>query len=218
MYCKGIDFFFYPYNVRKLNSIFVLMNRLETGLFSGSFNPIHMGHLMLANYISAFTSLQEIWFVVTPHSPLKKRESLLSDAVRLEMVRLALEDYPTMRVSDVEFYMPRPSYTIDTLNLLSELHPERKFSLIIGGDNWLLFDRWKDYKLILERYPLIVYPRPGENVQIPESLSQTVKVVNAPQLEISSTFIRNSIQEGKNVRAFLPPKVYEYILQNQLYR
>ena len=163
MYCKGIDFFFYPYNVRKLNSIFVLMNRLETGLFSGSFNPIHMGHLMLANYIVPYF-LQEIWFVVTPHSPLKKRESLLSDAVRLEMVRLALEDYPTMRVSDVEFYMPRPSYTIDTLNLLSELHPERKFSLIIGGDNWLLFDRWKDYKLIWS-LPLIVYPT-GENVQI----------------------------------------------------
>ena len=141
MYCKGIDFFFYPYNVRKLNSIFVLMNRLETGLFSGSFNPIHMGHLMLANYISAFTSLQEIWFVVTPHSPLKKRESLLSDAVRLEMVRLALEDYPTMRVSMLNFICAS-IYKLYT-KFAIRAHPERKFSLIIGGDNWLLFDRWK---------------------------------------------------------------------------
>lgn len=177
-----------------------------------------MGHLMLANYLSAFTLLEDIWFVVTPHSPLKKRENLLSDEARLEMVRLAIEDYPSLLVSDVEFYMPRPSYTIDTLNLLSELHPERKFSLIIGGDNWMLFNRWKDYKQILERFQLVVYPRRGENVVIPDTLSQTVKLVKAPLLEISSTFVRNSMQEGKDMRAFLPPKVYDYIQQNQLYR
>lgn len=204
--------------VRKLNHTFVLMNRRETGIFSGSFNPIHMGHLMLANYLSAFTSMEEIWFVVTPHNPLKKREDLLPDEIRLEMVRLALEDYPFLRVSDVEFSLPRPSYTIDTLNVLTKAHPDRKFSLIIGGDNWSRFDRWKEHKQIMERFQIFVYPRRGENVVIPETMCQSVKLVNAPLVEISSTFLRHSIREGKDMRAFLPPKVYDYILKNELYR
>lgn len=217
---QGHRFFLCPLPrfVCKLNHTFVLMNRRETGIFSGSFNPIHMGHLMLANYLSAFTSMEEIWFVVTPHNPLKKREDLLPDEIRLEMVRLALEDYPFLRVSDVEFSLPRPSYTIDTLNVLTKAHPDRKFSLIIGGDNWSRFDRWKEHKQIMERFQILVYPRRGENVVIPETLCQSVKLVNAPLVEISSTFLRHSIREGKDMRAFLPPKVYDYILKNELYR
>ncbi|MCE5205695.1 MAG: nicotinate-nucleotide adenylyltransferase [Porphyromonadaceae bacterium] len=192
--------------------------QIETGIFSGSFNPIHMGHLMLAGYISAFTYVKEVWFVVTPHNPLKLKESLLSDDIRLEMVRLALEDYDNLKVSDVEFHMPRPSYTIDTLNTLSQKYPDRRFSLIIGGDNWSLFNKWKDYEQILERYQILIYPRPGEKIRISKRLRKSVQLVNAPEVEISSTFIRHAIGEGKEMRAFLPPKVYDYIKNNRLYR
>lgn len=193
------------------------MKKIETGIFSGSFNPIHMGHLMLAGYIGAFTYVEEVWFVVTPHNPLKVKESLLPDNTRLEMVRLALEDYDNLKVSDVEFRMPRPSYTIDTLNTLTEEYPERRFTLIIGGDNWSLFDKWKDYEHIMERYQILIYPRTGENITIPGKLRESVRLVNAPRVEISSTFIRNAIGEGKEMRAFLPPKVYDYIKKNQLF-
>ncbi len=192
--------------------------RHETGIFSGSFNPIHMGHLMLANYISAFTPVKEVWFVVSPHNPLKKSGDLLDDEIRLEMVRLALSDYEHFKVSDVEFHMPRPSYTIDTLDALTRAHPDRRFSLIIGGDNWSLFEQWKEYKRILELYEILVYPRLGEKIHIPEELRKSVRLINAPVVEISSTFIRQGIGEGKNMRAFLPPKVYDYIEQNKLYR
>ena len=192
--------------------------QIETGIFSGSFNPIHMGHLMLAGYLSAFTYLEEVWFVVTPHNPLKEKESLLPDDIRLEMVRLALADYDNLKVSDVEFRMPQPSYTIDTLNALTREYPDRRFSLIIGGDNWSLFDKWKDYEQIMERYQILIYPRPGENIRIPKRLRKSVQLVNAPEVEISSTFIRHAIEEGKEMRAFLPPKVYDYIKKNHLFR
>ena len=195
-----------------------MKKQIETGIFSGSFNPIHMCHLMLAGYISAFTYVEEIWFVVTPHNPLKEKEYLLPDNIRLEMARLALEDYDNLKVSDVEFRMPRPSYTIDTLNALTEEHPERRFTLIIGGDNWSLFEKWKDYEQIMERYQILIYPRPGEDVRIPRKLHKSVQLVNAPKVEISATFIRHAIGEGKDMRAFLPPKVYDYIKKNQLYR
>lgn len=195
-----------------------MKKQIETGIFSGSFNPIHMGHLMLAGYISAFTYVEEIWFVVTPHNPLKEKEYLLPDNIRLEMARLALEDYDNLKVSDVEFRMPRPSYTIDTLNALTEEHPERRFTLIIGGDNWSLFEKWKDYEQIMERYQILIYPRPGDDVRIPRKLHKSVQLVNAPEVEISATFIRHAIGEGKDMRAFLPPKVYDYIKKNQLYR
>lgn len=195
-----------------------MKKQIETGIFSGSFNPIHTGHLMLAGYISAFTYVEEVWFVVTPHNPLKVKESLLPDNIRLEMARLALEDYDNLKVSDVEFHMPRPSYTIDTLNALTEEHPERRFTLIIGGDNWSLFEKWKDYEQIMERYQILIYPRQGENISIPKRLRKSVQLVNAPKVEISSTFIRHAIGEGKEMRAFLPPKVYDYIKKNQLYR
>lgn len=195
-----------------------MSNKRETGIFSGSFNPVHMGHLMLANYISAFTSVEEIWFVVSPQSPLKKADDLLDDDIRLEMVRLALQDYDQLIPSDVEFHMPRPSYTIDTLDALTQAYPDRRFSLIIGSDNWLVFDRWKEYERLIRDYRILIYPRLGVNAVIPEQYRKTIQPVNAPVLEISSTFIRHSIRDGKNIRAFLPPAVYSYIKQNRLYR
>lgn len=194
------------------------IKKKETGIFSGSFNPLHIGHLVLANYICEFTSLEEVWFVVTPHNPLKEADELLADELRLEMVRLALEDYDRIGVSDVEFHMPRPSYTIDTLNRLSGEHPDRNFTLIIGGDNWTQFGQWKEYQQLMKRYQILVYPRMGEEVVIPPQLCDTIQLVNAPLVEISSTFIRDSIREGRDMRAFLPAKVYDFILKKGLYR
>jgi len=194
------------------------MNKKEIGLFSGSFNPIHVGHLMLASYICEFTRLDEVWFVVTPHNPLKKSGELLDDELRLQMVRLALEDYERIHVSDVEFHLPRPSYTIDTLSRLSQEHPGKNFTLIIGGDNWTYFNRWKAYQLLIDTVPILIYPRMGETVIIPEQYRDTIQLVDAPIVEVSSTFIRNSIRQRRNMRAFLPAKVYDFIEQHGLYR
>ncbi len=194
------------------------MQKQRIGIFSGSFNPIHTGHLILANYICEFTDLDEVWFVVTPHNPLKEAGELLDDNIRLEMARLALEKFDRVKASDVEFYMPRPSYTIDTLTRLTSVHPDKEFILIIGGDNWKQFPRWKEYDRLTSDYRIFVYPRTGEEVVIPERLRGSVRLVEAPIVEISSTFIRESIQNGKNMRAFLPPEVYDFIVRNGLYR
>ncbi len=156
--------------------------------------------------------------MVSPHNPLKKAEELLPDDIRLEMVRLALEDYDQLIPSDVEFHMPRPSYTIDTLDALAQAHPDRRFSLIIGGDNWSSFDQWKDYERLIQNYRILIYPRLGVNVVIPEQYRDTIQLVNAPVIEISSTFIRRSIRDGKDMRAFIPPKTYEFLEQHNLYR
>lgn len=197
------------------------MNRTdkkETGIFSGSFNPLHVGHLILANYLCEFTQLEEVWFMVTPHNPLKVAGELLDDDLRLEMVRLALEDYDHMVVSDAEFHLPRPSYTIDTFAKLSADHPDRNFTLIIGGDNWMRFDEWREYKQLMEQYQIIVYPRVGAEVVIPPQYRHTIRLVDAPLVEISSTFIRDGISDGKEMRAFLPAKVYDFIRKKGLYR
>jgi nicotinate-nucleotide adenylyltransferase len=201
----------------KKDKTLIHMQKKETGIFSGSFNPLHAGHLILANYLCEYTSLDEVWFVVTPHNPLKKAGMLLDDTLRLEMVRLALEDYDRMIVSDVEFHMPRPSYTIDTLTRLSGAHPDRNFTLIIGGDNWARFDQWKEYQQLMKRYPILVYPRMGEEVVIPPQQRETIQLVHAPVVEISSTFIRSGIRAGKDLRAFLPAKVYDLIKKKGLY-
>ncbi|MEA4919139.1 nicotinate (nicotinamide) nucleotide adenylyltransferase [Proteiniphilum sp.] len=193
------------------------MLQQSIGIFSGSFNPIHIGHLILANYICEFTDLEEVWFVVSPHNPLKDPGDLLDDDLRLEIVRLALEEFDRMKVSDVEFHMPRPSYTIDTLTKLANEHPDKGFTLIIGGDNWRQIHRWKECEKLVNNYPLLVYPRLGDAVVIPDQLSTSVRVVDAPIVEVSSTFIRESIRNGKNMRGFLPPKVYDFIVQNGLY-
>jgi nicotinate-nucleotide adenylyltransferase len=195
------------------------MNRKrEIGIFSGSFNPIHNGHLIMANYMCEFTTLDEVWLIVTPHNPLKNRTDMLDEQVRLKMVELAVEKYNNIKASDVELHMKRPSFTINTLEKLSHEHPECNFSLIIGADNWSFFDKWKDYNKIIDNYKILIYPRHEVEVIIPESLQKTIKLVSAPIIEISSTFIRHSIKEGKNVRAFLPQEVYDYIENENLYR
>ncbi|WP_352423199.1 nicotinate (nicotinamide) nucleotide adenylyltransferase [Proteiniphilum sp.] len=193
------------------------MQKQQIGIFSGSFNPVHAGHLILANYICEFTELDEVWFVVSPHNPFKEREDLLDDDMRLEMVRLALEKYDHMIASDVELHMPRPSYTIDTLERLRSEYPDKNFTLIIGSDNWKQFPKWKESQHLIKNYQVLVYPRLGEEVVIPEELTGSVRLVEAPIVEISSTFIRESIRNGKNMRAFLPPKVYDFIVRNGIY-
>lgn len=194
------------------------MKLKKTGVFSGSFNPIHIGHLALANYIAEFTDLDEILFVVSPHNPLKNADDLLSDDVRLEMTRLAIKNYAKFSLSDIEFGMPKPSYTIDTLNKLSDENPDTDFTLIMGADSWNDIHKWKNYEELLSKYQLLVYPRTGFQIVIADQFKQNVHEIRAPLIEISSTFIRNMIATGKEVRAFLPDVVYNYIKQHEIYQ
>lgn len=195
-----------------------MIKKKEIGIFSGSFNPIHNGHLIMANYMCEFTTLDEVWLIVTPHNPLKSRHEMLDEQVRLKMVELAVDKYDNIKASDIELHMNRPSFTINTLEKLSYEYPDYIFSLIIGADNWTYFDNWKEYNKIIDNYKILIYPRQRAEVVVPESLIETIKQINAPIVEISSTFIRHSIKDGKNVRAFLPPEVYDFIELNNLYK
>ena len=190
--------------------------KTKIGLFFGSFNPIHNGHLMLANYLAEYGGLDEIWFVVSPQNPFKDKKSLLADRHRLYMVEMAIKDDERFQVCDIEFYMPQPSYTIDTLTRLQERHPNTDFYLICGMDNIESFKKWKNYEAILQYHHMMVYPRKGyssnELVEHP-----SVTVVEAPEIEVSSTFIRNAIGEGKDVRYFVPKEVYKYIVDMHFY-
>lgn len=191
---------------------------MNIGIFSGSFNPIHVGHVILANYIVEFTEIDEIWFLVSPQNPLKTAEELSDQQLRLEMTKLALQKYAKFKVSDFEFYMPKPSYTIDTLRSLREKYKEDTFSLIIGADNWNVFESWREFDKILEEFKLKVYPRLGSRITIPNKLKHKVEALDSPIVEMSSTFIRDSIAEGRNISAFLPEGVYEYIIEKGLYK
>jgi len=181
----------------------------EILLYFGSFNPIHVGHLAIANYLVEYTQVNELWFVVTPHNPLKKSSTLIDDRVRQHLVQLAIGDYPKFRVSDVEFYLPKPNYTITTLTYLTEKYPDYKFSLLIGGDNLETFHKWKNYDVILKNYKIYVYRRPG--CKVVEYENSDIEIVDAPLIEISSSFIRQSIGKGLDVRFFMPEKVSEYV-------
>ena len=192
-------------------------NKKQIGVFSGSFNPIHMGHLMLANYITEYTYIDEVWFVVTPHNPLKEASDLTNEESRLEMCQMALKGLDKLKVSEIEFSMPKPSFTIDTLDKLKKDYPHVDFSLIIGADNWSEFHLWKEYKRIREENKILIYPRLGEELTIDKQFRDNVQACNAPIIELSSTFIRSGIQEGKNMKAFLPYGVYEYIVVHKLY-
>lgn len=189
---------------------------MKTGLFFGSFNPVHIGHQVIAGYMAEFTDLKEVWFVVSPHNPLKEKSSLLKDHHRLAMLRLAVEDSPHLKVSDIEFGLPSPSYTINTLVHLEERHPDREFALIMGGDNLAGLKKWKKYELILERHDLYVYPRQtpyaGEFEHHPR-----VRFIDAPLMEISSSFIRDAVRSKKDVRYMLPAKVYDYMREMHFY-
>lgn len=190
---------------------------MQIGLFFGSFNPIHIGHLAIAEYIIGNTSLKQIWFVVSPHNPLKPKDTLLADHHRLEMVHLAIDDDNRFRVSDIEFRMPRPSYTIDTLSYLGDKYPEHVFSLILGADNLESFSKWKNADLIIRKYHRFVYPRHGSSIENLKSL-ENITIVNAPKMEISSSFIRQTIAEGKSARYFLPEKVFDYADKMNFYK
>jgi nicotinate-nucleotide adenylyltransferase len=195
---------------------------METGLFFGSFNPVHIGHMAIANYIAEYTSLNEIWFVVSPHNPLKAKETLLAGRDRLYMTEQAIGGDSRFRVSDIEFSLPQPSYTIETLTYLAEKYPARRFTLIMGEDNLSTLHKWKNADELVKRYPLIVYPRlePGmkNSRRLDEILSvASVTKVKAPVMEISGTFIRNAIREGKDVSWFVPAPAWKYIREMHFY-
>ncbi len=184
---------------------------VKTGIFSGSFNPIHIGHLALANWLCEFDELDEVWFLITPHNPLKNREELLDDRLRLELGQAAVAAYPRFKVSDFEFSLPQPSYTIDALHALKSCYPDHQFHFIMGADNWAQIDRWKNPRQLIEEFPIVVYPRKGYEIEIPAEYSRQVRKVNAPLMEISSTFIRESYQAGKDVRFFLPEAIRDRV-------
>jgi nicotinate-nucleotide adenylyltransferase len=192
---------------------------MKIGLYFGTFNPIHIGHLSIANHMVEFSDLDQVWFVVTPHSPFKKKSSLLDNHQRFEMVYQATESYDHLQPSDIEFKLPQPNYTINTLAHLEEKYPKHDFSLIMGEDNLKGFHKWKNYEVILENYNLYVYPRISEG-KIETQFDDHVKIhpVKAPIMEISSTFIRKAIKDQKNIRPLLPNKVWKYIDEMNFYR
>lgn len=189
----------------------------HVGLYFGTFNPVHIGHMIIAQFMLEHSNMDEIWFMVTPHNPHKKKSTLLDDRQRLHMVELAIDDHVSMKASDEEFGLPQPSYTVTTLTHLSEKFPDKKFSLIMGMDNLQSFHKWKNFDRIIEAHDLYVYPRPGYNGgQFADH--EKVHIIPAPNMEISSTQIRSSIKEHKNVSYMLPPRVWEYLETNNYYR
>ncbi|MDP3314287.1 nicotinate (nicotinamide) nucleotide adenylyltransferase [Lutibacter sp.] len=192
---------------------------MKIGLFFGTFNPIHIGHLIIANYLAEFSNIDEVWFVITPLSPFKQKKTILNNHHRLAMVNIAVEDFPKLKATDIEFNLPLPNYTINTLIHLEEKYPSHQFSLIIGEDNLNGFHKWKSFETILEQYELIVYPRISENSADNEmKIHPNIKKTNAPIVQISSTFIRNSIKEKKDIRSMLPINVWKYIDEMNFYK
>ena len=191
---------------------------MKTGLFFGSFNPIHIGHLAIANYIVEYTDLKQVWFVISPQNPLKKRKGLLADYHRLTLVREAIDGDLRFKACDVEFTMPIPSYSIDTLHVLSSHFPDCLFTLVIGSDNALVFDQWKDYLLLLEQYPVLVYPRQGADFAEVAAKYPQMELLHTDFYNISSTEIRNSIAQKKDVSTWLHLSVFQFIEENNLYQ
>lgn len=190
---------------------------MKTGLFFGSFNPIHIGHMAIANYFVEFTDIEQLWFVVSPHNPLKDKKTLLDDYARLELVNLAIEKDTRFRAIDIEFKLPQPSYTIDTLSYLKEKYPGREFILIMGSDGLQTFQKWKNFDTIINNYSRYIYPRYlDENIYL--SQHRNIKIVNAPKIDVSSTFIREAIANNHDVRHFLPERVFEAIDKAGYYR
>ncbi len=183
---------------------------MKIGIYSGSFNPIHIGHLALANYLCEYEGLDQVWFLVSPHNPLKEQSDLMEDSLRLRLVQLAVAGYDKFVASDFEFHLPRPSYTIHTLDALKQHYPQHTFTLIIGSDNWYHFHRWYQWERILAENPLMIYPRPDYPVDA-SALPSGVRLAPTPLLEVSSTFIRQALAEGRDVRYFLHPAVYQAI-------
>lgn len=180
----------------------------SVGIFSGSFNPVHIGHLALANWLCEYENLSEIWFLVTPQNPLKERRRMLDFEARYEMVEAAVAGYPRFRASDFELHLPQPSYTIRTLRALRRTYPECLFHLIVGADNWEIMEQWKDAAALIREFPVLIYPRAGYDRPAPPAPT-SVRRVDAPAMEISSSFVRDAIAEGRDIRFFLPEPVRE---------
>jgi nicotinate-nucleotide adenylyltransferase len=190
---------------------------MKVALFFGSFNPVHIGHLAIANYIVEFSEISQLWFVLSPQNPLKNKSTLLPDYQRLEILNRSIENYPKFQVSTIEFNLPKPSYTIDTLIYLKEKHPDNEFYLVMGADNIATINKWKNFEKLLCDFNIIVYPRPGiEHNDFFEH--KNVQLIDAPLMEISSSFIRTAIKDGKDIRYFIPQKAYEYIDDMNFYR
>jgi nicotinate-nucleotide adenylyltransferase len=192
---------------------------MKIGLYFGTFNPIHVGHLIIANHMAEHSDLEQIWMVVTPHNPLKQKNTLLDDYQRLHLVRLATEDYSKIKPSDIEFKLPQPNSTVNTLAHLMEKYPQHEFSLIMGEDNLKSLHKWKNYEYILQHHNIYIYPRVSEEAENPTLKNHpSVHWIDAPIVEISSTFIRENIKNNKNVRPLLPHNVWEYVDHNNFYR
>lgn len=189
---------------------------MHIGLYFGSFNPIHIGHLIIANHIVEHADIDKIWFVVSPHNPLKEAHSLLNEYDRLHLVNLAIEGNNKFRASNVEFHLPKPSYTIDTLTYLKEKFPLEQFSVIMGADSFQNIQRWKNYEQLLANYQMIVYERPG--FVINDTFGAKITRLQAPLLEVSSTYIRKQIKEHRSIRYLVPDKVLQYIEDSNYYK
>lgn len=190
---------------------------MNIGLFFGSFNPIHIGHLFIANHMAHYTDLDEVWFVVSPQNPFKETKSLLPEYDRLHLVNIAIEDNPKLRVKDIEFYLPKPSYTIDTLTYLEEKYPEYKFSLIMGADNLPTVPKWKNGNLLLKNYDIYVYQRPGIPID-KEAYPKNVKIQETPQIYLSASYIRKQIKHGGSIKYLVPEVVEQYIFDSGWYK
>ena len=182
----------------------------KIGIFSGSFNPIHIGHLALANWLCEYVDLEEIWFLVTPQSPLKDKVELIDYDLRFTMVKESIAGYPKFKASDFECTLPLPSYTIDTLRALRKTFPDGLFHLIIGADSWATFNQWKEAQALMTEFPILIYPRNKYEPTVP-SFSPHIRIVDAPLVDISASFIRSAVKEGRDVRFFLPEAVREYV-------
>lgn len=191
---------------------------MKIGLFFGSFNPIHTGHLIIANYMANYTTLEQVWFVVSPHNPLKEKNTLANDYARLHLVQLAIEGNHKLRASNVEFSLPKPSYTIDTLTYLKEKYPQHTFTLIMGGDNIETITKWKNYEVILRDYDIFVFKRP--KFSLPETINaKNISIIeNTPLMEISATFIRDCIKQGKSIQYLVHDDVIKEIYRSNLYK
>jgi nicotinate-nucleotide adenylyltransferase len=189
---------------------------MHIGLYFGSFNPVHTGHLIVANHVVEHTDIDKVWFVVSPHNPLKDSHSLLNEYDRLHLVNLAIENNPKFRASNVEFHLPKPSYTIDTLTYLKEKFPLEQFTIIMGSDSFQNIQRWKNFEQLISQYPIVIYQRPGFDVT--ETHGANITTVQAPLLEISSTFIRKQAKERHSLKYLVPDAVMEYIDTNKYYR
>ena len=189
---------------------------MKIGILGGSFNPVHIGHLMLASFVKQFGGFDEVWLMLSPLNPLKVGSAdLIPDVMRLKMLDIAIGNFPGIKVNDIELSMPRPSYTINTLRYLSKRYPRHQFKLIIGADNWKVFDQWKDSDIILDKWGVLIYPRPG--YPIGQVFVDGAEVIKAPIADISSTFLRKALARGKDMTYFLPAGVYDYIKENKLY-